>query len=649
MNRTTPNPIFILLALVAILFTGILGILMGWVLPAVQALSPAVSSTGNAGALTPKPTLLSARTLPVPPAQTVLPAAAGQPPSYALEGPASAAPADALRRQGVMIFSMSDGAYYHLFAYHPQYLPLTRLTHGPWDDIHPSVSPDGSRLAYASHQNGYWDLYLLDLATGDQSRITDTPAYDGLPTWSPDGQWLAYESYTTGGIQLFIRQMTDLTLPPVQLTTEPGQNFSPAWSPQGREVAFISTRSGQGDVWLARLDRIDDRFIQISQNGVGPNRVPRWSPDGNILVWASDAPGASSLMTWDKRAPDRTTNLGIGDTPVWSPDGSALLAEIREPNLSSLVVYRTSDSTILYPPYRLPGHLEGIDWRGGSVADLISAFPVPENARQPAAPLYKPVLTIQVGLQKNRIGVVPLKDVIAPAPFLSDAADESFQALRQQVAQLAGWDFLSNLENAYLPITTPSLPDLQENWLYTGRAFSVNLSPMTAGWMALIREEIGGMIYWRMYVRCLVQDASQGRPISQRPWDLNARYRGDPHSYDQGGEYSPISEGYWIDFTELASRYGWERLPALINWRTYYPATFFGTFIYRDGLTWQSAMAQVYPPEAVASPTPWVTLTPTITFTPTLYYQRLITPSITPTVTPSATLHPTLTAVPKSP
>ena len=643
MNRPTPSPFVILLALVAILFLAILGALWIWVLPDVQALPPAPSPTGSGGTPTVMPTVgddLVPSPL-APPVQTA--------PTANLT-PANPPEASALRQQGVMIFSMSDGAHYHLFAYHPQFLPLTRLTNGSWDDIHPSISPDGSRLAYASHQNGYWDLYLLDLTTGGQSRITDTPEYDGSPTWSPDSQWLAYETYTAGGVQLFLRQMTDLTQPPVQLTTGPGQSFSPSWSPQGREVAFISSRSGQGDVWLARLDRIDDRFIEISQDGAAPDRDPRWSPDGNILAWATDAPGSSTLMAWDKRTPDRPAYpLGTGDSPVWSPDGAALLAAIREPNLTSLVVYQVADSSILYPPYRLPGHLEGIDWRGGSVADQIALFPVPLNARQPAVPLYKPVLTIQAGLQKNRIAVVPLKDISAPAPFLSDAADESFQALRQQVAQLAGWDFLSNLENAYLPITTPSLPDLQENWLYTGRAFSVNPTPMTAGWLALIREDIGGQTYWRMYVRCLVQDASQGRPISQRPWDLNARYRGDPRVYDQGGEYGPIPEGYWIDFTELASRYGWERLPVLINWRTYYPAIRFGTFVYRDGLTWQTAMAQIYPPEAVASPTPWYTSTPTITLTPTLYYQRLITPSLTPTVTRTATLHPTLTPIPQSP
>jgi len=184
------------------------------------------------------------------------------------------------------------------------------------------------------------------------------------------------------------------------------------------------------------------------------------------------------------------------------------------------------------------------------VPDHIAAFPVPLNAQKPSAALYQPILTVQSGLQKNRYALVPLKEIAAPFPYLQDSTDESFQALRQEVSHAIGWDFLGSLENAYLPITTPSLPEMQDNWLYTGRAFAVNPLPLPAGWMTLIREDIGGETYWRVYVRCLYQDASQGKPLNQRPWDLNARYRGDPRTYDLGGDYGPIPDGYWVDFTE---------------------------------------------------------------------------------------------------
>lgn len=95
---------------------------------------------------------------------------------------------------GTFFLSLSDAGHFHLFAYSSQTLPLTRLTSNAWDDITPAISPDGKWLAYASNQNGYWDLYLLDLTNGNKVRLTDTPEYDAAPTWSPDGAFLACES-----------------------------------------------------------------------------------------------------------------------------------------------------------------------------------------------------------------------------------------------------------------------------------------------------------------------------------------------------------------------------------------------------------------------------------------------------------------------
>src|SRR5512134_2816208 len=62
----------------------------------------------------------------------------------------------------IVIFSYEEDGYAHLFAYIPDEMPLTRLTYGDWDDITPSPSPDGEKIAFASNRAGFWDLYLLD-------------------------------------------------------------------------------------------------------------------------------------------------------------------------------------------------------------------------------------------------------------------------------------------------------------------------------------------------------------------------------------------------------------------------------------------------------------------------------------------------------
>jgi TolB protein len=235
--------------------------------------------------------------------------------------------------------------------------------------------------------------------------------------------------------------------------------------------------------------------------------------------------------------------------------------------------------------------------------------------------------------------VVPISDVQAPYPQLHDLVDESFVALRKRIILETGWDALASLENAFIPLTTSPEPGLEEDWLYTGRAFAINSLMANAGWMVALREDIGAQTYWRIYIRCTAQDGSLGEPIHNAPWNLNARYELNPRTYEQGGEYAPVPAGYWVDVTALAATYGWERLPSLPNWRTYYAGTRFTEFALTNGLDWYSAMKELYPPEALVTPTrvlaPTLTPTPTFTATPT---KR---PTRTPYATRTATLSPT--------
>jgi TolB protein len=100
------------------------------------------------------------------------------------------------------------------------------------------------------------------------------------------------------------------------------------------------------------------------------------------------------------------------------------------------------------------------------------------------------------------------------------------------------------------------------------------------------------------------------------PWIFNARNAGDPLLYEQGGDFtSDIPPGYWVDFTELAMAYGWERLPALPTWQSAFFTARFNEFILSNEQTWEEAILNLYPAEALQTPTPVYppTLTPTRT------------------------------------
>jgi TolB protein len=590
------------------------------------AASPSLTATANQpGSLT-KPSATFAPTATLPPEEALA----------------------ALRQQGVMFFSMSDGLNRHLFAYHPQYFSLTRLTNSPWDDIQPVLSPDGTKIAYSSRQNGYWDIFIFDLATGKTERLTDTPEYEAAGSWSPDGQWLTAEKLVGDCLQVVLISVSDRTTPPLQLTNFSSSSYDPQWSLNGgREIAFVSMAGGKEDVWLARLDRIDDRFVNLTKAFAGNHRQPRWSPDGSLLAWSAEQPDESmDVETWNPQNASQAPHIvGPGTNPIWAPDGSIILAEVPGANSTSLTAYKTGDGQMAFPMTRLPGMLYGLDWRSGPSVELLVRLPLPDAARQPAAILWQKKLQASPAPPLGRFGIVKIQDVVVPYPYLQDSADEAFNALREMIGRESGWDFLANLENAYVPLTVAALPGMEENWLNTGRAIAVNPVPMSAGWMVTLREDIAGKTYWRVYLRARYQDGSQGIPLTEPAWDLNARNSGSPEAYDQGGEYNAVPEGYWVDFTELASRYGWERLPALVDWRTYYQAARYNQFVEREGLDWQTAMNQLYPPEAIATPTPLITQTATETPTRTPWYYKWITPTLTPSITLTPTRRPTLTPI----
>jgi TolB protein len=544
----------------------------------------------------------------------------------------------------VVIFSYEEDGDAHLFAYIPEDMPLMRLTTGEWDDISPAPSPDGEKIAFASNRGGFWDLYLLDVSSGDITQLTDTPEYEGAPTWSPDGSFLAFEAYEDDNLNIIVGPADDPLRDPIRLTASPSSDHSPAWAPGGRHIAFIS----DGEVLLANLDQSDDRrFQNLSNTELASESHPVWSTDGSRLAWASSSQsiGRSGIYIWEASQNVPATWVGDGNWPAWNTAGDQLLTTLAAPNSTYLTIYST-DGRLLQPLTPFPASaMRGVSW-----ANLVMPDELPELFQQAAAltpaPLWAADAEPAPEGPSDRWSVVDLEDVQAPYPKMHDLADEAFAALRERVQREVGWDALAALENAFVPITMTLDPGFGEDWLYTGRAFAINTLMTNAGWMVAVREDFGAQTYWRLYLRAQLQDGSLGEPLRDTPWDLSARYNLDPKVYEQGGIYSEVPEGYWVDVTSLALQYGWERVPALPNWRTFYRGARFSEFALTGGMDWYSAMLQLYPPDVLVTPTRVLPPTITPTRTPLPTWTPLPTRTPRPTFTASPTRSPTITRTP---
>lgn len=540
-------------------------------------------------------------------------------------------------KNGLIVLALQEGNDTHLFAYQPEQLPYTRLTSGPWDDITPAISPDGQMVAFASNRNGYWDLYLLRLTTGEVNQLTDTPEYDAAPSWSPDSVWLVYESYQNNNLDLLITPI-DGSLSPSTLSDNLATEHSPSWSPKGREIAFISNRSGENEIWIADLNQTDpeQRFRNFSRDTRSKEIHPTWSPDGNLLAWASILEGHHNLLISELDAQSHPYILGSGDWPVFSADGETLLSILLAPNQAYLTAYPVERPGLTLPVIQIPGTVQGITW-----ANAAFPLPLPDAYRQAIAitptALYETIVTPSGDSPGDRAFLVNLPtEVAAPYPLLHDRVDESFNALRQQLGHTIGWDYLDTLQNAYVPLTSSLEPGMQHDWLYTGRAFATNSLPLNAGWLQVVREDFGAETYWRIYARTRFQEGSSGIPMHDLPWNFDPRYSGDPEAFQAGGRQAPaIPAGYWIDLTNYVRAYHWKRLPAVLTWQNALPLTRYNVFALTEELDWYTAMLELYPPEALVTPT--VLIPPTRTPTRTRRWYFTDTPTLTNTLRPTNT------------
>jgi TolB protein len=154
--------------------------------------------------------------------------------------------------------------------------PTRRVTVGRGtDNVSPSFSPDGRRVAFTSGRPGHPEVYITD-ADGTNAELL-TPysfgdqSYRSNPDWSPDGRVIAFQSQLAGRFHVMTISLRDRSVK--QLTTD-GSNEDPSWAPDSRHLVLSSTRGGTRQLWV--LDAESGRMRQLTRGAA--SRLPAWSP-----------------------------------------------------------------------------------------------------------------------------------------------------------------------------------------------------------------------------------------------------------------------------------------------------------------------------------------------------------------------------------
>ena len=207
----------------------------------------------------------------------------------------------------------------------------------------PSVSPDGSRIAYSAYkQSGSWEIMTARPDGSDQHSLTENDTPDINPVWSPDGTRIFFRSFSSNYTWGFYVMAADGSDSSSRVKVVDAGGFpvagSPVLSPDGSHLAFV-IEVYQPPGWV---------MYAVGTDGSGLTKIedqtslPAWSPDSQRIAFAKrdrrdvnyprdtvagiytiglDGSEPQEIISFPSRSVDWAGNISIS----WSRDGSQIL------------------------------------------------------------------------------------------------------------------------------------------------------------------------------------------------------------------------------------------------------------------------------------------------------------------------------------
>ena len=125
---------------------------------------------------------------------------------------------------------------------------LVVVAGSPATERDPSWMPDGKGLVFSSDLSGVFDLYHLELETGDVHKVTRVPGGALQPDISPDGKQVAFAHYGEKGYEIRVAEVDGLW------KSEVDGSFSPSIAERNRSRPVISDRSAGLEATAYRTD-----------------------------------------------------------------------------------------------------------------------------------------------------------------------------------------------------------------------------------------------------------------------------------------------------------------------------------------------------------------------------------------------------------
>jgi len=190
------------------------------------------------------------------------------------------------------------------------------------DSRNPRLSPDDSRIAVQRvDAGGHSDIWVIDVARGTNTRLTFNPTDETYPMWTPDGTRIVYASNQNGRLDLYQKAAGGAGNEDLLLKSD--QDKLPVdWSPDGKFLLYRTTDpKTSSDLWILPMsgDKKPFPFVQTPFNDAWGS----FSPDGKWIAYSSDESGTLQVYVQPFPATGDKWQVSVdsGSTPFWRRDG----------------------------------------------------------------------------------------------------------------------------------------------------------------------------------------------------------------------------------------------------------------------------------------------------------------------------------------
>ena len=216
------------------------------------------------------------------------------------------------------------------------------------DGRDPSVSPDGTRVAFAAGEPK-WGIWVADSLRNTTTSIGGTTDAVAFPQWLDNGKRLAFRCRITTDSKLsFCTGLSDGTGEPQAIVSAgPGLGFS--FSPDQKTILWSKrAENRQLSIWRAPFEKGAkwEPFSTTQFNELSP----RISPNGRFVAYQSDESGRYEIYVRPFPSGEGRWMISThgGTTPKWSPRGDELFY-LQGDALMAISVKSNSDFRVDLP------------------------------------------------------------------------------------------------------------------------------------------------------------------------------------------------------------------------------------------------------------------------------------------------------------